>query len=53
MKRISSRAELESLRTSALQRRKDGNVVIRVCNTGCRARKSVEVIAELEGVIEK
>jgi NADH-quinone oxidoreductase subunit F len=46
--KINSAADLEQIRDSALSDINSGGIFIRACNTGCRARKSVKVISELE-----
>jgi NADH-quinone oxidoreductase subunit F len=51
LKKIRSIAELESLRADALSRGNGGGVVIRACNTGCRARKSAQLIERIEDEI--
>jgi NADH-quinone oxidoreductase subunit F len=51
LKKIRSIAELESLRADALSRGNGGGVVIRACSTGCRARKSAQLIERIEDEI--
>jgi NADH-quinone oxidoreductase subunit F len=43
LNRINSYAELEKLRETILQQKKSIEKYIRICNTGCRARKSLKV----------
>jgi NADH-quinone oxidoreductase subunit F len=50
--RINSYAELEKLRDSILQQKKNIEKYIRICNTGCRARKSLKVTAALHEEIK-
>jgi hypothetical protein len=47
LKRINSIADLESLRDAILRQRDAFTKNIRICNTGCRARKSLKVSAAL------
>lgn len=53
MKRINTISKLESLRESILNKGRTLRTVIRVCDTGCRARKSAKVIEALETEIVK
>jgi NADH-quinone oxidoreductase subunit F len=50
---IRSKADLEHIRLSAIRESDSGKMVIRACNTGCRARKSQNVIKALEERVEK
>jgi NADH:ubiquinone oxidoreductase subunit F (NADH-binding)/(2Fe-2S) ferredoxin/Pyruvate/2-oxoacid:ferredoxin oxidoreductase delta subunit len=50
---IRSKADLEHIRLSAISESDSGKMVIRACNTGCRARKSQNVIKALEERVEK
>jgi NADH-quinone oxidoreductase subunit F len=53
LKGINSISNLETLRESIQQQRDSAKMLIRICNTGCRARKSAKVIDALEDEIEK
>lgn len=53
MKRINTISKLESLRESIFNKGRTLRTVIRVCDTGCRARKSAKVIEALEAEIVK
>lgn len=53
MKRINTISKLESLRESIFNKGRTLRTVIRVCDTGCRARKSAKVIEALETEIVK
>jgi len=53
LKRINTISKLESLRESILNKGRTLRTVIRVCDTGCRARKSAKVIEALETEIVK
>jgi NADH-quinone oxidoreductase subunit F len=53
LERIRSISDLEKKRKSILKNRDRDTIVIRTCNTGCRARKSLEVIDALENEILK
>ena len=48
MGKIRSIADLESIKQTALAESDSGKIIIRACNTGCRARKSFNVIKALE-----
>jgi NADH-quinone oxidoreductase subunit F len=48
MGKIRSIADLESIKQTALAEINSGKIIIRACNTGCRARKSLNVIKALE-----
>ena len=48
MGKIRSRADLESIKQTALAENHSGKIIIRACNTGCKARKSFNVINALE-----
>ena len=52
MKRISAISDLETMRESILQQKDSARTIIRICNTGCRARRSAKVIDALEHEIE-
>ncbi|MCK5192749.1 MAG: NADH-quinone oxidoreductase subunit F, partial [Desulfobulbaceae bacterium] len=52
MKRINSLVEFEDLRDSISRQRDTIQSSIRICNTGCRARKSVRVAAALDREIK-
>ena len=47
MKRINSSADLESIRDAILKQQGAFTKSIRICNTGCRARKSLKVSTAL------
>ncbi|OEU54491.1 MAG: NADH dehydrogenase [Desulfobacterales bacterium C00003106] len=53
MKRINTISKLESLRESIFNKGRTLRTVIRICDTGCRARKSAKVIEALETEIVK
>jgi NADH-quinone oxidoreductase subunit F len=53
LERIRSISDLERKRKSILKNRDSDTTIIRTCNTGCRARKSLEVIDALENEILK
>jgi NADH-quinone oxidoreductase subunit F len=53
LERIRSISDLERKRKSILKNRDSDTTIIRACNTGCRARKSLEVIDALENEILK
>ncbi len=53
MERITSIADLEDLRNSIFAKRDPAMISIRLCNTGCRARKSVKVFESLEQEIRE
>ena len=52
VKRISAISDLETMRESILQQKDSARTIIRICNTGCRARRSAKVIDALEHEIE-
>ena len=52
MKRISAISDLETMRESILQQKDSARTIIRICNTGCRARRSAKVIDALKHEIE-
>lgn len=52
MKRISAISDLKTMRESILQQKGSARTIIRICNTGCRARRSAKVIDVLEHEIE-
>ena len=51
MGKIRSIADLESIKQTALAESDSGKIIIRACNTGCRARKSLHVIKALENKV--
>jgi NADH:ubiquinone oxidoreductase subunit F (NADH-binding)/(2Fe-2S) ferredoxin/Pyruvate/2-oxoacid:ferredoxin oxidoreductase delta subunit len=53
LQQIRTTADLESLRESILQKRDPGKIAIRICNTGCRARKSAKVIEAFENEVRE
>ena len=52
MKRINSTADLESIRDAILRQRDAFTKNIRICNTGCQARKSLKVSTALSQEIK-
>jgi NADH-quinone oxidoreductase subunit F len=52
LKRITSTEEFERLRDSILHERQSIEKIIRICNTGCRARKSLKVSVALDKEIK-
>jgi NADH-quinone oxidoreductase subunit F len=48
MGKIRSIADLETIKKTTLAENASGKIIIRACNTGCRARKSLNVIKALE-----
>ncbi len=53
MKRVKSISDLEEIRESSLRKRGSKRALVRICNTGCRARRSLAIIEALEQEIEK
>jgi NADH:ubiquinone oxidoreductase subunit F (NADH-binding)/(2Fe-2S) ferredoxin len=53
LQQIRTIADLDNLRESILQKRDPGKILIRICNTGCRARKSAKVIEAFENEIRE
>ena len=52
LKRINNIADLESIRDAILRQRGAFTKNIRICNTGCRARKSLKVSVALSQEIK-
>ncbi len=53
LQQIRTTADLESLSEFLLQKRDPGKILIRICNTGCRARKSAKVIEAFENEVRE
>ncbi len=53
MKRVKSISDLEEIKESSLRKRGFQGAFVRICNTGCRARKSMAIIETLEREIGK
>jgi NADH:ubiquinone oxidoreductase subunit F (NADH-binding)/(2Fe-2S) ferredoxin/ferredoxin len=53
VKQVRNISNLESIREQILKRRESERIVLRICNTGCRARKSQKVIDALDSSIKE
>jgi NADH-quinone oxidoreductase subunit F len=53
MEKIRSISDLERIKDSVLKDSNSGKIIIRACNTGCRARRSRKVIERLENRISE
>jgi NADH-quinone oxidoreductase subunit F len=53
LKQVRNISNLESIREQILKRREFEKIVLRICNTGCRARKSQKVIDALDSSIKE
>src|SRR4030065_463755 len=53
LKQIRTVFDLEKMREQILKNRESQKIVLRTCNTGCRARKSQKVVDALENAIQE
>ena len=53
LKQIRTVVDLEKTRDQILKKRESQKIVLRTCNTGCRARKSQKVVDALETAIQE
>src|SRR4030042_3988981 len=53
LKQIRTVFDLEKMRERILKKRESQKIVLRMCNTGCRARKSQKVVDAFENAIQE
>src|SRR4030065_1810684 len=53
LKQIRTVFDLEKVREQILKKRESQKIVLRTCNTGCRARRSQKVVDSLENAIQE